>query len=94
MKRITVDIADELHSEFKAMTAKAGVTISNAIRAFIAQRLEPSRSIRLYCTQCGKEMWYGLPLENIWKILQQHDCEELKYQLLCSDCLLAEIKEK
>lgn len=46
MKRITVDISEELHSEFKSVAAKQGIAISAVIRMLILQWLAKQEGAR------------------------------------------------
>lgn len=43
--------------------------------------------IRFYCEGCGKEMWELAD----WNGLKYLTLAQVKEQLLCSDCLLAEV---
>lgn len=40
MKRLTVDLSDKLHSEFKAVAAKQGASISAVVRGLILHWLQ------------------------------------------------------
>jgi len=45
--------------------------------------------IKFYCKRCGKEMWQNVK----WDAIKDLTLEEVKNSLLCSDCLLKEVKD-
>ena len=45
--------------------------------------------IRFYCERCGKEL---CDLAK-WDWIKDYTLEQVKYLLICSDCLLAEIRK-
>lgn len=46
--------------------------------------------IKFFCEKCGKEMWH---LPESWDYVKHLTLEDARRLLLCSDCLLAEMKE-
>jgi uncharacterized protein with PIN domain len=48
------------------------------------------RPIRFFCPKCGKEMWQGVKFEDIG----MHTIKSLLATLICSDCLLKQIKKE
>lgn len=45
--------------------------------------------IKFYCKKCGKEMWELVNFDNIKHLT----LEQTERSLICSDCILKEIKE-
>ena len=51
-----------------------------------------SRTVRFFCTGCGKEMWELIDLAMQWDVIRAYPLESLRILLVCSDCLLEEIR--
>ena len=47
--------------------------------------------VRFFCKRCGKELWDLVDWENSY--MRYFTLEQMKTQLICSDCMLAEIRE-
>ena len=52
------------------------------------------RTVRFFCLKCGKEMWLGKPVVELWKVNKKLTFKELEYSLECTDCMLAEIRKE
>jgi len=49
-------------------------------------------SVRFFCPECGKEMWTLLDCVEKWDGARRFSLASLKILLVCSDCLLEEIR--
>lgn len=47
------------------------------------------KSIRIFCKKCGKELWDLAT----WDHIKHLTLEELEAGCVCSDCMLAEIRD-
>ena len=52
------------------------------------------RIVRFFCPKCGKEMWLGKSVEDLWRDNQGLMFKELEYLLECTDCILAAIRKE
>ena len=50
--------------------------------------------IKFYCERCGKEMWELIrELGGMWDNVRHFTLDQVNHLLVCSDCLLKEIRE-
>ena len=87
MKDIRVRVCDDFHRDFKAWCAQNSLTIKVAVITAIREMMN-HRGIFFYCTGCGKRMWEGAN----WDHIKGDTLETTLALLLCSDCLLAEVR--
>ena len=87
MKDIRIRVCDGFHRDFKAWCAQNGLMIKTAVITAIGEMMN-RRGIFFYCTGCGKRMWEGAN----WDHIKGDTLETTLALLLCSDCLLAEIR--
>jgi len=48
--------------------------------------------VKFFCPECGKEMWELVDREEAWDNVRQYTLSQLRILLICSDCLLEEIR--
>ena len=48
--------------------------------------------VKFFCPRCGKEMWELVDWEQDWDRIRRWTLASLKILLVCSDCLLEEIR--
>ena len=86
----TVRVIKEVHHRFRLACVARGDTVQAATTEALQDKIEQWQhgGIFFYCTGCGKRMWEGAN----WDHIKGDTLETTLALLLCSDCLLAEVR--
>ena len=87
MKDIRIRVCDGFHRDIKTWAAQNGMTIKAAVITAIREMMN-RQGILFYCTRCGRRMWE----EANWEHIKGETLETMLAGLVCSDCLLAEVR--
>jgi len=86
----TVRVIRDVQRKLASMCKLRGATVQAATTEALQDKIEQWQNggIFYYCTRCGRRMWPDAdPVA-----LRQETVGDLLAQLVCSDCLLAEIR--